>query len=153
MSEPTSSPTQGEPAAGRGSGPHVVPLAVLVAVFAALIALTYLTVAATHYDLGDWNLAIAMGIASVKALLVALYFMHLRYDHPLFALIFAAGLVFVFLFISLTLLDTLEYQSDTDPWADTLTRSGEPQTPMPLRSGSRTLNTNPKRKRGELSAG
>ena len=118
MSEPPPSQTQGEPAAGHGSGPHVVPPAVLLAVFAALIALTYLTVAATRYDLGDWNLAIAMGIASVKALLVALYFMHLRYDQPFFALIFAVGLAFVFLFISLTLLDTLEYQPDTAPWAD-----------------------------------
>jgi cytochrome c oxidase subunit 4 len=53
-----------------------------------------------------------MGIASVKALLVALYFMHLRYDHPFHAFIFAVGLAFVTIFVGLTLLDTLQYQPE-----------------------------------------
>ena len=95
---------------------HVVPLPVLWAVFAALIVFTVLTVSATRYDLGSWNLVLAMAIATVKASLVVLFFMHLRYDNPFNALIFIAALVFVALFISLTLLDTLQYQPDIQNW-------------------------------------
>jgi cytochrome c oxidase subunit 4 len=95
---------------------HVVPLPVLFAVFATLIVFTVLTVAATWYNLGAWNLIIAMAIATFKASLVVLYFMHLRYDYPFHALIFITALVFVALFISLTLFDTLQYQPDIRLW-------------------------------------
>lgn len=93
---------------------HVVPLRVLVGVFLALLALTFVTVAATWVDWGQWNLAIALGIATVKAALVALYFMHLRYDHPFNALIFVVGLVFLALFLAITTLDTQQYQPEID---------------------------------------
>lgn len=46
---------------------HVVPLGVLLGVFAVLLSLTFLTVAATWFDFGGWALAIALGIATVKA--------------------------------------------------------------------------------------
>lgn len=93
---------------------HVMPVPILLAVFAALIVLTFATVAATWIDLGAWNLWLAMGIATVKAGLVAAYFMHLRYDNPFYTLLFAAALTFLALFIALTLMDTLEYRSDLD---------------------------------------
>jgi len=89
-------------------------LAVLLAVFAALLVLTAATVAATWVDLGAWNLAIALGIATAKAALVALYFMHLRYDNPFYALVFVAALVFLALFLVLTLLDAVAYQPDIE---------------------------------------
>ena len=44
---------------------HVMPVPVLLAVFAALMVLTALTVAATRVDLGAWNLWIAMGICFI----------------------------------------------------------------------------------------
>jgi cytochrome c oxidase subunit 4 len=91
---------------------HVMPPYVLVGVFIALIVLTVVTVAATWIDLGELNLWLAMGIASVKAVLVALYFMHLRYDNPVNALLFVGALVFVALFLTLTLMDTMEYQPE-----------------------------------------
>lgn len=97
---------------------HVVPLRVLLTVFGLLMVLTVVTVSATWIDLGGWNLWIAMGIASVKAALVALYFMHLRYDHPFHALILLAALLFLTLFVSLALLDTLEYQDDVKSWQE-----------------------------------
>ena len=109
--------------AEHGVEPHVVPLYVLLAVFAALIVMTWLTVAATKVDLGRWNLVVAMGIATCKAALVALYFMHLRYDKPFYGLLFLTGVLFVGIFISLILLDTLEYRSDTDPWSQSVGRS------------------------------
>jgi cytochrome c oxidase subunit IV len=98
---------------------HVVPLPVLGGVFAALIVFTVLTVSVTRFDLGSWNLILAMAIATVKASLVVLYFMHLRYDNPFNAIIFIAALVFVALFISLTLLDTMQYQPDIQHWQQT----------------------------------
>ena len=110
MSDPTPLPAKHE------SYVHIVPLPVLVAVFTTLIVFTFLTVSATRYDLGSWNLILAMAIATVKASLVVLYFMHLRYDNPFNALIFIAALVFVTLFISLTLLDTMQYQPDIQNW-------------------------------------
>ncbi|MFZ5830366.1 MAG: cytochrome C oxidase subunit IV family protein [Planctomycetota bacterium] len=91
---------------------HVMPVYVLVGVFVILIVLTWLTVAATWFDLGVWNLWIAMAIATVKAGLVAAYFMHLRYDNKFNALLMATALVFVFLFISVTMMDALGYQHD-----------------------------------------
>jgi len=91
---------------------HPIPLWILFAVFTALMVLTFVTVAATWVDLGEWNLWIAMGIATVKAVLVALYFMHLRYDNPFNAMLLCAALLFVLLFIGLTLMDTLAYQPE-----------------------------------------
>ncbi len=91
---------------------HVIPAPVLVAVFAALIVLTVATVAVTWVDLGAWNLVAAMAIATVKASLVALYFMHLRYDHPFHGLVFVAALVFLALFLVPTLQDTVDAEPD-----------------------------------------
>jgi cytochrome c oxidase subunit 4 len=91
---------------------HVAPLPVLIGVWAALMVFTWLTVAITHYDLGDWNLWIAMLIATVKASLVALYFMHLRYDKPFNAVVFIGSLFFVMLFVSFALMDTIEYHPE-----------------------------------------
>lgn len=93
---------------------HVMPVSTLLGVFAALIALTVITVVAAspQFDFGSWNLWIAMVIATLKAGLVALYFMHLRYDSPFNGLVFITGLVFLALFLSITLLDVTGYQGD-----------------------------------------
>jgi cytochrome c oxidase subunit IV len=87
---------------------HVVPVHVLVAVWAALLVLTVITVAVTYVDLGSANLWLAILIATVKASLVALYFMHLRYDQPFYGLILIAALLFITLFIGMTLLDSAQ---------------------------------------------
>lgn len=92
--------------------PHAVPPSVLLGVFAALLVLTGLTVGVTYVDLGALNIWIALGIAVVKAALVALYFMHLRYDSPFNGIILIVALVFVVLFIGLAILDTRAYQPD-----------------------------------------
>jgi cytochrome c oxidase subunit IV len=98
---------------------HVVPLRVLLTVFVLLLTLTFVTVAATWFDAGDSALLIALGIATLKATLVALYFMHLRYDNPFYAVVFAAALLFLAIFLSLTLLDTFQYQPDVENWLPT----------------------------------
>ncbi len=94
---------------------HIVPFKALVGVFGALLVLTVLTLAATRVDLGNWNLWLAMGIATVKAALVVLYFMHMRYDHPFNAVVFIAALAFVALFVGFSLMDSLASQPERIP--------------------------------------
>ncbi len=88
---------------------HVSPLWQLVLVLLALLILTIVTVAVTLVDLGDLNIWIALAIAVVKGALVGLYFMHLRYDSPFNGMILILALLFVGLFIGLTLIDTGQY--------------------------------------------
>ncbi len=108
--QPRPEPEPGAPR--RGPHVHIVPLRVLATVFASLVVLTVLTVAAVELDLGGANLWLAMGIATVKATIVALWFMHLRYDRLFHGVIFLSSLLFAFLFIGLTLMDTTHYRPE-----------------------------------------
>lgn len=92
-----------------------MPVPVLVGVLSVLLVLTFLTVAVTWFDFGPMNLWIALGIALLKASLVALYFMHLRYDRPFNAIVLIASLAFVVLFVGLALMDTGQYQPELIP--------------------------------------
>jgi cytochrome c oxidase subunit IV len=95
---------------GAHSGPHVVSPLILLGVFAVLMVLTILTVAVTKIDLGyNANLALALAIAVVKAVLVVMYFMHLRYDSIFYTAIVVACLVFIGVFIGMTIIDTAQY--------------------------------------------
>jgi len=94
---------------------HVVPFKVLAAVFTTLLVLTVVTIAVTKVDLGNFNLWIAMAIATVKASLVVLYFMHMRYDRPFHAMVFITALLVVALFIGIALIDTGAYQPELIP--------------------------------------
>lgn len=96
---------------------HVVSMPVLIATFAALLILTVLTVAATWINLGTaGNISLALFIALVKASLVGLYFMHLRYDSVFNGLILIGALLFVVIFIAISIIDTAEYQPAVDPY-------------------------------------
>lgn len=102
--------THAEPHAHAEVGHHV-PLKVLAGTLAALLLLTVVTVGATWVDFGPVaNLWIALIIATVKAILVALFFMHLAYDRPFNAVVLGAALFFVVLFVCFTLMDTRAYQ-------------------------------------------
>lgn len=98
-----------EAVAGPAHG-HVVPAKVLIAVWLVLMILTVLTVAVTYVDFGSYNLFAALLIAVFKASLVLLYFMHLRYDSPFHSLLMISALVFVGVFIAISMLDTVHYQ-------------------------------------------
>lgn len=88
-------------------GHHIIPEKVYFTVFAILIGLTVLTVyTAKHVDLGPLNLVVALAIAFGKALLVILFFMALKYDKKINALVFSLGAIFVLIFMVFTLLDT-----------------------------------------------
>jgi cytochrome c oxidase subunit 4 len=92
-------------ASGHSGLGHVVPLWLLAAVFGALLVLTALTVAVSYVDLGNLNLYLALAIATLKASLVVLFFMHLFWDRPFNAMVFIGCLLFVSLFIGITLTD------------------------------------------------
>jgi cytochrome c oxidase subunit 4 len=84
---------------------HVVPLRVYALVFGALLTLTGVTAWVAFLDLGPLNTIAAMTIAAVKALLVVLYFMHVRWSSRLTRLFIAAGIFWLLILILLTLGD------------------------------------------------
>lgn len=90
------------------SGPHILPLRLYLGVGATLLFLTVVTVIVSQIPLGGWNLVVALAIASIKALLVVSFFMHLYYDHKLYFIIFSIGVLTLSVFIVLTMFDTLE---------------------------------------------
>jgi cytochrome c oxidase subunit IV len=94
---------------------HVMPVKILVGIWIALMVLTFVTVAVTWVEMGALNLWVAMAIATLKASLVALYFMHLRYDRPINAIVFITALFFVMLFVGLALTDTAAYKPEMIP--------------------------------------
>ena len=84
---------------------HIVPLKTYLAIFGALMAGTALTVLIAFQDLGPMNTVVALVIAGIKALLVVLVFMHVRYSSRLTWLFAAAGFLWLLLMIGLTLAD------------------------------------------------
>jgi cytochrome c oxidase subunit IV len=110
MEHQPSSTTDLQAASGHDSAAHIVSFRVLLAVFITLLVLTYITVAARYVNLGGLNIWIALGIATIKGSLVVLYFMHLRYDSPFNSIILVTAFVFMFLFLGITMLDSIQYQ-------------------------------------------
>ena len=90
---------------------HVASVKVLLGTGGTLLLLTLVTVAATKVDFGtSINLAIAMLIAVVKATLVVLFFMHLKYDKIFHSVVFLSAILAASLFVGFTLMDTGQYQ-------------------------------------------
>ncbi len=90
----------------------IVPLRLYLGVFSALILLTGVTVAVAFFDLGGGrmhllNAIVAITIAVAKALLVVLYFMHVRYSGRLTWVFVGAGFFWLVILITLTLSDFL----------------------------------------------
>lgn len=130
LAKPTSTDEHGE---------HIVPLKVYFGVAGALFFLTMLTLAMSFVDLGSMNMLVAMLIAGFKASLVALIFMHLWWDNKFLMAIFLTALLFLAIFIGITLMDTMNrgeiYQQSGQPInpqsaiytrSDTSAPAGEP---------------------------
>lgn len=84
---------------------HIIPLKTYLNVFGALIVLTVITVAAAQFDFGALNAVVAFAIASVKALLVLAYFMHLKYDNMMNRVIIASGVFFLIVLYMFVFID------------------------------------------------
>ncbi len=92
---------------------HVASTKVLLGTGGTLLMLTIVSVLATKVNFGEsMNLAIAMLIAVVKASLVVLFFMHLKYDKIFHSVIFMSALLAASLFVGFTLMDSGQYQQD-----------------------------------------
>jgi cytochrome c oxidase subunit 4 len=95
---------------------HTATVKVLLGTGGALMMLTLVTVLATKVDFGtNINLAVAMLIAVIKATLVVLFFMHLKYDKIFHTVIFLSAVLAAALFVGFTLMDSGQYQ-DTNIW-------------------------------------
>ena len=86
---------------------EVLSLRTYIVVFVTLLVLTGLTTLVAHFDLGRFNLVVALGIAAAKALLVALFFMHLARTAHRTQFVAGAGLLWLALLLALTLSDVL----------------------------------------------
>lgn len=87
------------------SAHHVIPIRVYLTIITTLMILTIVTVWVAFYDFGFLNTVLAVGIACVKALLVVMFFMHLKYSARILWLYAGAGAVFFIIMIALLLSD------------------------------------------------
>lgn len=116
---------------------HVAPLQILAGVLGALLVLTVVTVLAAKVDFGSrtLNLGIAMLIATVKATLVILFFMHLKYDKLFHSVLVIGALLAAALFVGFTLVDRGQYEEAVE-WNEQqppeLKRPSPPMTPAEM---------------------
>jgi cytochrome c oxidase subunit IV len=86
---------------------HVAPKSLYYLIFAALMVGTGLTVLVAFYDLGFFNNVMMLTIACVKALLVILFFMHVRWSSKLTWVVAASGFFWLLIMFSITMSDYL----------------------------------------------
>ena len=84
---------------------HVAPISLYLTIFGALIVGTILTVVVAKFDLGPFNNIVMLTVACAKALLVVLYFMHVRWSSRLTWVVAASGFLWLLIMFSLTMQD------------------------------------------------
>jgi cytochrome c oxidase subunit 4 len=84
---------------------HIVTPLQYTYVFATLLLFTAITVGAAYVELGVLNPIVALGIASFKAVVVILFFMHVKYQSRLVKMTVAAGFFTFLVLITMTLTD------------------------------------------------
>ncbi len=78
---------------------HIIPRRIYTMVLGALLILTLITVWVAQFDFGNWNIVVAMVVASIKAGLVTLFFMHLKYENKVTWLYVLFPIVLLFIMI------------------------------------------------------
>jgi len=96
---------------------HITPVRTYLIIFGALMVGTVLTVLAAEVDLGILNNFVAMAIAVTKAMLVLVFFMHLRYSTRMTVLTAAAGFFWLALMIGMIGMDYMSRNSHLLPVA------------------------------------
>jgi cytochrome c oxidase subunit IV len=86
---------------------HVVPKKIYYTIFGILMLCTYLTVQIAFFDLGELNTVAALGIAVLKATLVVLFFMHVKYSTRLTWAVVAGSIFWFGILLTLTMSDYL----------------------------------------------
>jgi cytochrome c oxidase subunit 4 len=85
--------------------PHILSYGTLALVLGMLLVLTGVTVAVSYKHMGFWNVPIALTIASLKASLVLLFFMHLKYEGRIIRYSFLSTVTFLAIMIGFTFWD------------------------------------------------
>jgi len=93
---------------------HVSSTAMFTSVLLVLLVLTIVTVGVSRLDFGGANMLIAMAIASVKASLVILFFMHVKWDTAINKIVFLSSFLFLSLLFIFTLADFGTRRLDND---------------------------------------
>ena len=88
-----------------GLGHHISPVRLYWVVFGALLVFTGMTYAVSFADLGPAALPVAMLVACIKASLVCVFFMHLKYDERFNILVFLSSFFFMGIFFVFTMMD------------------------------------------------
>jgi cytochrome c oxidase subunit 4 len=106
-------------------GEFHVPMSTYNIIFIALMVLLVVTVVAAFIDLGQLNMIVAMAIASVKAALVILYFMHVKFASRLTKVFVVASFVWLAIMFSMTFFDYIsrDWLSNSRGWNQTSIRS------------------------------
>jgi len=84
---------------------HVAPKSLYYTIFIALMIGTALTVVVAMYDLGPLNNIVMLTVACAKALLVILFFMHVRWSTRLTMVVAASGFFWLLILFSITMAD------------------------------------------------
>ncbi|HZE26556.1 MAG TPA: cytochrome C oxidase subunit IV family protein [Terriglobales bacterium] len=85
---------------------HISSVKLYVGIWLALLAGTGLTVFAAYVDLGPFNTIVALSIATIKAVLVVLFFMHVKYAHErMTKLVIVTAIFFLFILLALSMAD------------------------------------------------
>src|SRR6267154_2638816 len=86
---------------------HIVPTKVYYLIFGILMLCTYLTAQIAFFDLGSLNVVAALVIAVFKALLVILFFMHVKYSTPLTWAVVVGSVLWLGILLAMTMGDYL----------------------------------------------
>jgi cytochrome c oxidase subunit IV len=85
---------------------HIPTKKFLITIWASLICLTVLTAAVSYLELGRFNIVLALVIATCKMLLVALFFMGVKYiSEKMTIVVIVAGLFWLFILLALSMTD------------------------------------------------
>ncbi|MFC2112398.1 cytochrome C oxidase subunit IV family protein [Bacteroidota bacterium] len=87
--------------------PHIVPYRTFLLVLGVLLVFTFISIGITSYDLGPVTVLAALLLATFKTILVLTYFMHLKWDVRMFAILVTAVMLVIGVVIFITFLDYL----------------------------------------------
>ncbi|MGE4170469.1 MAG: cytochrome C oxidase subunit IV family protein [Candidatus Margulisiibacteriota bacterium] len=91
----------------------IVPIKYYIFTFVSLLVLTVLTVVIAQFNFGEWNIIIALAVAMLKAAMVAMFFMGLRWDKGFNRIAFLSSLIFLGIFLFFTMAD-ISFRGDMD---------------------------------------
>ncbi|MGA8182865.1 MAG: cytochrome C oxidase subunit IV family protein [Terriglobia bacterium] len=101
---------------------HIASRKLYFVVFFSLLVLTLLTWQIAYVDLGRWNMVVALIISITKTVLVATFFMHLRWSASMVRLVVFAAVFWLAIMLTLTIGDFFT-RTNVQPWQSSATVS------------------------------